>query len=130
MEGIAALLPAQGRYKGKYSQVIQQFNPQNMLATEIIDDRPESLDFPDREIQANNIRYSEDGLYYSVDGTSFKFPFDQHCAVVGLGNSGKDELALLMSRLVNPSSGSMNIGDWKMENVPESITGRRLGYVR
>ena len=115
--------------KVKYSQVIQQFNPQNMLAAEIIDDRPESLDFPDGEIQANNIRYSEDGLYYSVDGTSFKFPFDQHCAVVGLGNSGKDELALLMSRLVNPSSGSMNIGDWKMENIPESITGRRLGYV-
>jgi putative ABC transport system ATP-binding protein len=115
--------------KVKYSQVIQQFNPQNMLAAEIIDDRPESLDFPHGEIQANNIRYSEDGLYYSVDGTSFKFPFEQHCAVVGLGNSGKDELALLMSRLVNPSSGSMNIGDWKMENIPESITGRRLGYV-
>jgi ABC-type multidrug transport system fused ATPase/permease subunit len=115
--------------KVKYSQVIQQFNPQNLLATEIIDDRPESLEFPDREIQANNIRYSEDALYYSIDGTSFKFSFDQHCAVVGLGNSGKDELALLMSRLVNPSSGSITIGDWKMENIPESITGRRLGYV-
>ena len=115
--------------KVKYSQVIQQFNPQNMLSTEIIDHLPESLEFPDLEIQANNVRYSEDGLYYSIDGTSFKFPFDQHCAVVGLGNSGKDELALLMSRLVIPSSGSMNIGEWKMENVPESITGRRLGYV-
>jgi len=115
--------------KVKYSQVIQQFNPQNMLKTEIIDHRPESLEFPDREIQANNIRYTEDELYYSIDGTSFKFPFDQHCAAVGLGNSGKEELALLMSRLVNPSSGSINIGDWKMENVPESITGRRLGYV-
>jgi ABC-type multidrug transport system fused ATPase/permease subunit len=115
--------------KVKYSQVIQQFNPQNMLSAEIIDERPESLEFPDGTIQANNIRYSEDGLYYSVDGTSFKFPFEQHCAVVGLGNSGKDELALLMSRLINPSSGSMIIGDWKMENIPESITGKRLGYV-
>jgi ABC-type multidrug transport system fused ATPase/permease subunit len=115
--------------KVKYSQVIQQFNPQNMLTPEIIDQRPESLEFPDREIQVNNIRYSEDGLYYSIDGTSFKFPFDQHCAVVGLGNSGKDELALLMSRLVNPSSGNMSVGEWKMEDVPESITGRRLGYI-
>ena len=115
--------------KVKYGQVIQQFDPQNMLEMEIIDNRPESLEFPGREIQANNIRYTEDGLYYSIDGTSFKFPLDQHCAAVGLGNSGKEELALLMSRLVNPSSGSINIGDWKMENVPESITGRRLGYV-
>ncbi len=115
--------------KVKYGQVIQQFDPQNMLEMDIIDNRPESLEFPGREIQANNIRYTEDGLYYSIDGTSFKFPLDQHCAAVGLGNSGKEELALLMSRLVNPSSGSINIGDWKMENVPESITGRRLGYV-
>ena len=115
--------------KVKYGQVIQQFDPQNMLEMDIIDKRPESLEFPGREIQANNIRYTEDGLYYSIDGTSFKFPLDQHCAAVGLGNSGKEELALLMSRLVNPSSGSINIGDWKMENVPESITGRRLGYV-
>jgi ABC-type multidrug transport system fused ATPase/permease subunit len=115
--------------KVKYGQVIQQFNPQNLLETEIIDQRPEALEFPGREFQANNIRYTEDGLYYSIDGTSFKFPFDQHCAAVGLGNSGKEELALLMSRLINPTSGSINIGEWKLENVPESITGRRLGYV-
>ena len=115
--------------KVKYSQVIQQFNPQNMLETEIIDQRPESLELPGHEIQANNIRYTEDELYYSIDGASFKFPFDQHCAAVGLGNSGKEELALMMARLINPSSGNINIGDWKLENVPESITGRRLGYV-
>ncbi len=115
--------------KVKYSQVIQQFNPQNMFSTEIIDQQPESLELPNREIRVNNIRYTEDGLYYSIDGTSFKFPFNQHCAAVGLGSSGKEELALLMSRLVNPTSGSINIGDWKMENVPESITGRRFGYV-
>ena len=115
--------------KVKYTQVIQQFNPQNMLTPEIIDLRPESLAFPGREIQASNIRYSEDGLYYSIDGTSFRFPFDQHCAVVGLGNSGKDELAMLMSRLVIPSSGNLSAGDSKMEDIPESITGGRLSYI-
>ncbi len=113
----------------KHAQIIQQFNPQNMLAAEIIDHRPETLELPDREFQANNIRYSEDGLYFSIDGTSFKIPINQHYAAVGLGNSGKDELAFLMSRLINPSSGSITIGDWKMEDIPESITGARLGYV-
>ena len=113
----------------KYSQVIQQFNPLNLLNADIIDQRPDTLDLPAREIQANNLRYSEDGLYYSIDGTSFKFPMDQHCAAVGLGNSGKEELALLMSRLINPSSGSMTIGDQKMDNMPEAIIGRRIGYV-
>jgi ABC-type multidrug transport system ATPase subunit len=113
----------------KHAQIIQQFNPQNMLAAEIIDHRPETLELPGREIQANNIRYTEDGLYFSIDGTSFKFPIDQHYAAVGLGNSGKDELAFLVSRLTNPSSGSITVGDRKMEDIPESITGKRLGYV-
>ena len=113
----------------KYSQVIQQFNPLNLLNVDIINQRPDTLDLPAREIQANNLRYSEDGLYYSIDGTSFKFPMDQHCAAVGLGNSGKEELAFLMSRLINPSSGSMTIGDNKMDVMPEAIIGRRIGYV-
>jgi ABC-type multidrug transport system fused ATPase/permease subunit len=113
----------------KYSQVIQQFNPINMLKADIIDQRPESLDLPDGEIQANNIRYSEDGLYFSIDGTSFKFPISQHCAAVGLGNSGKEELAFLMARLINPTSGNITLGASKMEDMPEAIIGRRFGYV-
>ena len=113
----------------KYSQVIQQFNPVNLINVDIIDKRPQSLDLPAREIQASNLRYSEDDLYFSIDGTSFKFPMDQHCAAVGLGNSGKEELAFLMSRLVNPSSGSLTLGDSKMEDIPEAIIGRRIGYV-
>ena len=115
--------------KVKYTQVVQQFDSPNMIDPEILDRQPESLELPAREIQAHNLRYSEDGLYFSIDGASFRFPLAQHCAAVGLGNSGKDELAFLMSRLINPSSGSLAIGDWKMSEIPEAITGRRLGYV-
>lgn len=115
--------------KVKHAQIIQQFNPQNMLAAEIIDEQQGLHQLPDDKIQANNIRYSEDGLYFSIDGASCKIPINQHQAVVGLGNSGKDELAFLMSRLVNPSAGSITIGDLKMADLPESITGKHLGYV-
>ncbi len=48
--------------KVKYSQIIQQFNPENMIDAKIIDHRPESLELPAQDIQASNIRYSEDGL--------------------------------------------------------------------
>jgi ABC-type multidrug transport system fused ATPase/permease subunit len=115
--------------KVKYTQVIQQFDPHNLIEPKIIDERPESVDLPGQEIRANNLRYSEDGLYYSIDGASFKLRVDQHCAAVGLGNSGKDELAGLVSRLLNPSSGNLTLGDAKMQELPEAITGNRLGYV-
>ncbi len=113
----------------KYTQIIQQFDPMDMIESQILDDMPESCDLPAREIQANNLRYTEDGLYFSIDGTSFRFPLDQHCAVVGLGNSGKEELALLMSRLVNPTSGSITIGERDMQEIPEAVIGKCLAYV-
>lgn len=115
--------------KVKYSQIIQQFNPQNLIESEILDQQPESKALPGREIQAQNLRYSEDGLYYSIDGMSFSFSTDQHAAAVGMGNSGKEELAYLVSGLVNPSSGNISIGDWKMQDIPEAITGQRIAYV-
>ncbi len=115
--------------KVKYTQVVLQFESLNMIEQEVLDSQPESLELPAREIQANNLRYSEDGLYFSIDGASFRFPLEQHCAAVGLGNSGKDELAFLLSRLVNPTSGSLAIGDWSLPEIPEAITGRRFGYV-
>jgi ABC-type multidrug transport system fused ATPase/permease subunit len=114
--------------KVKYTQVIQQFDPQNLLEEDILR-RPESLALPGREIRGSNLRYSEDGLYFSIDGASFRLSIDEHCAAVGLGNSGKYELAGLVSRLINPVSGSLTIGDTRMQDLPEAITGMRFGYV-
>ena len=91
--------------------------------------QPESQQLPGDEILANNLRYSEDGLYFSIDGASFRVPVRQHCAAVGLGNSGKDELAGLVSRLIYPTSGNLTIGETKMQELPEAITGKRLAYV-
>lgn len=115
--------------KVKYSQIIQQFTPANLIDTEILDHRPDTVALPAREIQAQNIRYSEDGLYFSIDGASFNFPLDQHAAAVGVGNSGKDELACLLARLISPVSGSLSMGDWKMQDMPEAIVGQRIAYV-
>ena len=115
--------------KVKYTQVIQQFDPQNLIEADIIDSKPESLTLPGSEIRANNLRYSEDGLYYSIDGATFRLPIHDHCAAVGLGNSGKDELAGLVSRLLNPSSGNLTLGESRMQDLPEAIIGNRLGYV-
>ena len=115
--------------KVKYTQVIQQFDPHNLIEEEVLERRPDSLELPEREIHASNLRYSEDGLYFSIDGASFKLPIDRHCAAVGLGNSGKDELAGLVSRLLNPVSGSLTIGETRMQDLPEAITGTRFGYV-
>jgi len=113
----------------KYTQVIEQFDPPNLIDPDLISRDCETQQLPTGDLKASNISYTEDGLYFSVEGASFKFPLDQHTAAVGMGNSGKDELATLLSRLVTPSSGTLSIGSTNMAELPEALSGRRIGYV-
>jgi putative ABC transport system ATP-binding protein len=115
--------------KVKYTQVIEQFNPQGLIDPSIINSELETVQLPDGEMQSNSMSYSEDGLYFSIDNVSFRLALDTHIAAVGLSNSGKAELACLISRLVNPSIGAITIGSQKMSEMPEVLTGRRLAYV-
>jgi len=114
--------------KVKYTQVIEQFNPQGLSEASLINSDPDKTELPGLDIRANAISYSEDGLYFNVDSVSFKLAIDTHIAVVGLGNSGKDELACLVSRLINPSVGVITIGAEKMSEMPEALIGRRIAY--
>jgi putative ABC transport system ATP-binding protein len=114
--------------KIKYTQVINQFDPPSILDADVIDQRPDSIKLPGQELLANHIGYSEDGLFLNIDSANFKLDLKSRTAVVGLGNSGKEELALLIARLLNPTSGNLSMNGDKWSNLPEAITGHRLGY--
>jgi len=114
--------------KVKYTQVIDQFNPQGLSKPSIINSDADSNELPGNDVQATAISYSEDGLYFSIDNASFRLALDAHIAVVGLSNSGKDELACLISRLINPTIGVITIGTEKMAEMPEALIGRRVAY--
>jgi putative ABC transport system ATP-binding protein len=114
----------------KYTQVIDQFNPKDLIDPSIINSDLDAIPaLPEGDIQANAISYSEDGLYFSIDNASLKLSLNQHVAAVGLSNSGKDELANLIARLINPSVGIMTLGGQKMTEMPETLTGRRFSYL-
>ena len=115
--------------KVKYTQVIEQFSPEGMINSEQIDSELDLIELPTGDWKANNVSYSEDSLYLNVNSASFILKPDQHVATVGLSSSGKDELAGLMARLINPTSGSIMKGTTKMSDLPEAITGHRVGYV-
>ena len=115
--------------KVKYTQVIEQFSPPKLVEPAIIDSDSEITRLPEGDLKASNISYTEDGIYFSVEGASFKLKLDQHTAAVGLSNSGKDELACMLARLIHPTSGTLSIGDMNMAYMPESLIGRRIGFV-
>ncbi len=112
----------------KYEQVIEQFHPPGMLdealqSTDAVDPGPLEGDI------AINVSLSDEDGHKILDGAAFTVPVASHVAIVGDPASGKSELAMLLARLFPPSSGRISIGAHDLARLPESVTGRRIGYV-
>ncbi|MBO0736949.1 MAG: ATP-binding cassette domain-containing protein [Alphaproteobacteria bacterium] len=113
----------------KYEQIVEQFQPPGMLDARLQLAEPEKLPPLTGEITVANLSLAEDDSSRILDGVSFTVPINQHIAVVGQSGSGKNELALLLARLIQPTSGRITIGGLEIATLPEAVIGRRIGYV-
>src|SRR6185437_9886130 len=84
----------------KYEQIVEQFQPAGMIDARLQLTEPEVLEPLTGELTVSNLSLAEDDGSRLVDGVSFAVPVDEHVAIVGQGGSGKNELALLLARLV------------------------------
>jgi ABC-type multidrug transport system fused ATPase/permease subunit len=113
----------------KYEQVVDQFDPPGMLDEAIQDSDEVGPDDVKGDLQAANVTYSEDGRSKTVEGVNFSIDLDKHVAVAGGGGSGKDDLSLLLSRILMPTGGTLSLSGDRMDQLPEAFTGRRLAYM-
>ena len=113
----------------KYAQIIEQFQPENMLDVELQDNPPEQIGPVKGTLVASNLRYTEDQVVNFVDGANFKLDLDTHVSAVGITGSGKDEIARLIARLINPSGGRITINEDNLAQYSEAVLGRRTSYV-
>ena len=113
----------------KYGQIIEQFQPENMLDVEL-QELPEGEITPlEGTLVSSNVRYTEDQVVNIVDGANFRMALDSHVCIVGSTGSGKDEVARLIARLIFPSAGRLSINDENLSKYSEAILGRRIAYV-
>lgn len=112
-----------------YEQVVQQFAPPGTSDEQGQLVEPERIEPLKGEVQLANVSFSEDGRLKIVDNVSARFALDNHIAVVGTGASGKEELGLMLARLLPPSGGKITIGGENIADWPEAISGRRVGFV-
>ncbi len=118
----------QADIKVKYEQVIEQFDPPGLLdeTLQLTDDAgPEA---PGRTLDVAGLSYAEDGQSRTVDGVSFQIDPAGHTAIVGSGSSGRDDLALLLARLLKGSAGRIDLDGHRLDDLPETFTGRRMSF--
>ena len=112
-----------------YEQIIEQFQPPGMVGAQILLDEPDGITRFEGELAATNLALAEDDRSRIVDAVTFSVALDEHVAIIGQSGSGKSELAMMLARLIAPTSGRIAIGGRNMADLPVAMTGRRIGYV-
>ena len=113
----------------KYEQVISQFQPAGMRDPSYQFDEPDEIPRLVGELATANLTLTDEQDVNVVDAISLKVQTSEHIAIVGPSGSGKEDLALLLARLIDPSKGSISVNGADIGVMPESVTGRRLSYV-
>jgi putative ABC transport system ATP-binding protein len=113
----------------KYDQLVEQFRPAGMLPEELQTPAEGPVPRLSGTVTATNLTLEDEAGVKTVDSVTFRFDIAERVALVGGAGSGNDDIARLLARLVHPTTGLICIGEHDLAALPESITGRRLGYV-
>ena len=113
----------------KYTQVVEQFTTDDLAQPEL----QQVLDAPalpkEGSVRASNLSLLDESGTKVVDGVSFEHSLTEHVAILGNAGSGSSALAHLLSRLVPPASGTIEMGGIDITRAPEAVTGRAIAYV-
>jgi ABC-type multidrug transport system fused ATPase/permease subunit len=93
----------------KYEQIVEQFQPAGMIDARLQMAEPQTSPSLTGELSVINLSFAEEDGSRVLDGISFTVSLADHIAVVGQGGSGKNELALLLARLVAPIVGGSRL---------------------
>ena len=113
----------------KYEQIIEQFNPGEMLTEQPLDQEPLKLNQHADGWNANNLSYAEQEGIQLLERLSFRVDLSAHTAIVGSGDSGKEELGHLLMGLAYPSQGRLSLSGQEIQKLPRHILGRNLAHV-
>jgi ABC-type multidrug transport system fused ATPase/permease subunit len=113
----------------KYEQIINQFNPANMLDSQLQEAPVKVLDDNNEGWVGSNIAYAEQPGVNLLEQLNFTLTLPVHAAIVGIGASGKEELGQLLSRLITPTQGRLSLAGVAVTQLSEATMGQNIAYV-
>jgi len=110
----------------KYEQVVEQFQPSEMMDPTLQQQRPEVLPPLTEAIIFKNVSLVDDGVK-ALDGVSFEIAPAERIAIVA-DSVSRDRMAHLLARFIPATSGSISIGEQNFSVLPQAVTGAAIGY--
>ena len=81
------------------------------------------------KIEINDLHFTYPTGVEALRGTSASIEQGEQVAIVGQNGSGKTTLVKHLNGLLQPTSGSVAIGDWDTRKVSVAKLAKRVGYV-
>ncbi|MGI0116510.1 ABC transporter transmembrane domain-containing protein [Zooshikella sp. RANM57] len=113
----------------KYEQIIEQFHPEGLLPEALQTGKAESLPVEQLSLTARNVSYAEYSNVNIVNNLSVELIPQQHTAIVGPEGSGKTEFAKLLSRLLQPKTGRIELAGQNIQLLNERTLSKHVAYV-
>jgi len=113
----------------RYDQLNEFFARSGLFEKSIIEAEPSDENFNQVSLVASNVVVEKDEGDRSINGASLMLSLPTHAVIRGSGGSGREEFARLLARQVFPRSGSISVGSRNLADLPDSVTGRRIGYL-
>jgi ABC-type multidrug transport system fused ATPase/permease subunit len=113
----------------KYDQVVAQFEVPGVIEERRQAAEPEDGVSLSGSWQARAVTVSDEDGDNRLENIGFDLQLPKRVAIVGPSGSGKEELCLVLANLLDPSRGRLLINDRPLNELADSLTGRRIGYV-
>ena len=112
----------------KYEQVAEQFNPADMMSEDLmLSSRPEAIDPLKQPLMLQNVTVTDEDGMRALEGITFSAEPGSKSAIVA-GGASRDKLAQVLTRLMNPTTGKVAVGDSDFSGMHEAVIGTRIGY--
>jgi len=112
----------------KYEQVVEQFEPEGSLPEALQAMTAEPPEPLTGEIAFTGVVALDDNGSKLLDGLSVALATSEQVALLGDGTSGNETLATALVRLTPLAAGSITLAGRHLAELPESFTGRNIGY--
>lgn len=113
----------------RYDQLKEFFARGDLLEKSMLEAEPGHEDLSQGSLVAENVVFEHEDGNRSIDGASIQLTLPTHAAILGSGGSGREEFARLLARQDFAHSGSVSLGDKNLSALPDSVTGRKIGFI-
>ena len=112
----------------KYEQLLIKFELNELLDEDKLGSELNEKASFSGELVAANLSVAEDDGLKVIDSSSMRVKLPSHFAVAGPPGGGKGEFSQAIAGLLQPSGGSVTIGEKDLASAPEALTGRQISY--